>query len=66
MNNYRLCREKGLSEACVKLSALLGLWESAAELALEVDLSLAKSLADMPDDISLQRRLWLGVGKTMI
>lgn len=49
----------------MKLSALLGLWESAAELALEVDLSLAKSLADMPDDISLQRRLWLGIGKTV-
>lgn len=62
----RLCREKGLSEACVKLSALLGLWESAAELALEVDLSLAKSLADMPDDISLQRRLWLGVAEHVI
>ncbi|KAH9632081.1 hypothetical protein HF086_015285 [Spodoptera exigua] len=31
----RLCREKNLSEACVKLSALLGLWDSAVELALQ-------------------------------
>nr|QHN70697.1 deep orange [Limenitis arthemis astyanax] len=62
----RLCREKGLSEACVKLSALLGLWESAAELALEVDLTLAKSVADMPDDVSLQRRLWLGIAEHVI
>ncbi|XP_034830412.1 vacuolar protein sorting-associated protein 18 homolog isoform X2 [Maniola hyperantus] len=62
----RLCREKGLSEACVKLSTLLGLWESAAELALEVGLTLAKSVANLPDDESLQRRLWLGIAEHVI
>ncbi|XP_023944562.2 vacuolar protein sorting-associated protein 18 homolog isoform X2 [Bicyclus anynana] len=62
----RLCREKGLSEACVKLSALLGLWESAAELALEVNLSLAKEIANMPEDESVQRRLWLGIAEHVI
>lgn len=59
---FRLCREKNLSEACVNLFALLGLWESAAELALEVDLALAKSVANMPEDESLQRQLWLSIG----
>ncbi|XP_061377233.1 vacuolar protein sorting-associated protein 18 homolog [Danaus plexippus] len=62
----RLCREKNLTEACVKLSALLGLWESAAELALQVDTGLAKTVADMPDDVTLQRRLWLGVAEHVI
>lgn len=62
----RLCREKGLSEACVKLSALLGLWEAAAELALDVDIQLAKTVADLPDDENLQRRLWLGVAEHVI
>lgn len=47
----------------MKLSALLGLWEAAAELALDVDIQLAKTVADMPDDENLQRRLWLGVGE---
>ncbi|CAH0723145.1 unnamed protein product, partial [Brenthis ino] len=62
----RLCREKDLSEACVKLSALLGLWEAAAALALHVGLPLAKAVADMPDDVALQRRLWLGVAEHVI
>ncbi|XP_072931688.1 vacuolar protein sorting-associated protein 18 homolog isoform X2 [Epargyreus clarus] len=62
----RLCREKGLSEACVKLSTLLGLWETATELALDFDVSLAKDVASMPDDTRLQRRLWLGVAEHII
>lgn len=61
---FSLCRENGLSEACVTLSALLGLWESALELSLQVDVSLAKSVAAMPEDVSLQKRLWLGVGES--
>ncbi|XP_045497212.1 vacuolar protein sorting-associated protein 18 homolog [Colias croceus] len=62
----RLCRENGLSEACVTLSALLGLWEAALELALDVDVALAKSVAAMPDDVSTQKRLWLGVAEHII
>ncbi|XP_047507228.1 vacuolar protein sorting-associated protein 18 homolog isoform X1 [Pieris napi] len=62
----RLCRENGLSEACVTLSALLGLWEAALELSLQVDISLAKSVAAMPEDVSLQKRLWLSVAEHII
>ncbi|XP_038211746.1 vacuolar protein sorting-associated protein 18 homolog isoform X2 [Zerene cesonia] len=62
----RLCRENGLSEACVTLSALLGLWEAALELALSVDITLAKSVAAMPDDAGTQKRLWLGVAEHII
>ncbi|CAH0750606.1 unnamed protein product [Diatraea saccharalis] len=59
----RLCREKKLSSACVKLSALLELWEAAVELALQVDLALAKSVADMTRDAETQRSLWLYIGR---
>ncbi|CAK1547432.1 unnamed protein product [Leptosia nina] len=62
----RLCREKGVPEACVTLSALLGLWEAALELALQVDISLAKTVSAMPDDVALQKRLWLGVAEHVI
>ncbi|PZC82245.1 hypothetical protein B5X24_HaOG210801 [Helicoverpa armigera] len=62
----RLCREKNLSEACVKLSALLGLWDSAVELALQVSLTLAKSIADMPDQTELRRQLWLNIAESVI
>ncbi|XP_053608142.1 vacuolar protein sorting-associated protein 18 homolog isoform X2 [Plodia interpunctella] len=62
----RLCHEKDLPEACVKLSALLGLWEAAVSLALQVSLPLAKSIANMPDDVQLQRSLWLNIAENVI
>ncbi|XP_049869463.1 vacuolar protein sorting-associated protein 18 homolog [Pectinophora gossypiella] len=62
----RLCREKNVPEACVKLSALLGLWETAVELALTVDLALAKSVADLPDSVDMQRQLWLSIAEHVI
>ncbi|GBP56180.1 Vacuolar protein sorting-associated protein 18 homolog [Eumeta japonica] len=63
----RLCREKKLSEACVKLSALLGQWEAAVELALEVEISLAKTIARIPDDDpELQKKLWLKIAEHVI
>ncbi|XP_052749973.1 vacuolar protein sorting-associated protein 18 homolog isoform X2 [Galleria mellonella] len=62
----RLCREKNLSEACVKLSALLGLWESAVELALEVNLNLAKSIANLPEEVEMQRKMWLNIAEHVI
>ncbi|KAL4709069.1 hypothetical protein ACJJTC_013482 [Scirpophaga incertulas] len=62
----RLCREKELTEACVKLSALLGLWEAAVELALRVGLSLAKEVAGMPDESEQQRQMWLTIAEHVI
>lgn len=59
----RLCREKELIEACVQLSALLGLWESAVDLALKVNVDLAKQTANMPqNDNELRKKLWLKIG----
>ncbi|KAK7864534.1 hypothetical protein R5R35_007310 [Gryllus longicercus] len=64
----RLCRELGLAEACVRLSALLGLWEAAVELALPVSVDLAKRTAQMPpsDDTELRRKLWLKIAKHVV
>nr|CAD7410985.1 unnamed protein product [Timema cristinae] len=60
----RLCRELGLSEACVQLSALLGLWEVAVDLALTVNVDLAKQTANMPqNDTELRKKLWLKIVK---
>ncbi|XP_063229884.1 vacuolar protein sorting-associated protein 18 homolog isoform X2 [Bacillus rossius redtenbacheri] len=58
----RLCRERGLAQACVQLSALLGLWESAVDLALTVSVDLAKQTASMPqNDTELRKKLWLKI-----
>lgn len=60
----RLCQERNLTEACVQLSALLGLWESAVDLALTVDVKLAKQTANLPqNDPDLRKKLWLKIGK---
>jgi hypothetical protein len=59
----RLCRERNLIEACVQLSALLGLWEAAVDLALLVSVDLAKQTAAMPqNDTELRKKLWLKIG----
>lgn len=59
----RLCREKELLAACVQLSALLGLWESAVDLALKVSVDLAKQTANLPqNDNELRKKLWLKIG----
>jgi len=59
----RICREKSIAEACVQLSCLLGLWETAVDLALLVSLDLAKQTASQtPDDTELGKKLWLKIG----
>lgn len=57
-----MCREKELKKACVQLSSTLGLWESAVELALTVDVELAKTIANMLKDSQLKKKLWLKIG----
>lgn len=60
----RLCQEYNLTQACVQLSALLGLWESAVDLALTINVDLAKQYANMPpqNDFELRKKLWLKIG----
>lgn len=64
-----MCRENNLTAACVHLSGLLGLWESAVELALTTnDLNLAQQLADMPpdDEVELRKKLWLKIAQHVV
>jgi hypothetical protein len=65
----RLCQDNAdLKEACVQLSGLLGLWESAVDLALTINLKLAKQLADMPpeEDVELRKKLWLKIAQHVV
>ncbi|VEN49877.1 unnamed protein product [Callosobruchus maculatus] len=64
----RLCHEKNLTEACVQLSGLLGLWESAVDLAITVDLELAKKMANMSpeSDLELRKKLWLKIAQHVV
>lgn len=60
----RLCREHQLTEACVQLSIVLGLWEASVDLALTVSVDLAKTTASLPNnDMELSKKLWLKIGK---
>ncbi|CAG9766632.1 unnamed protein product [Ceutorhynchus assimilis] len=63
----RLCTEQNRTEACVQLFGLLKLWESAVDLALTVDLDLAKKMADMPEnDTELRKKLWLKIAQHVV
>lgn len=60
----RLCREHQLTNACVQLSIVLGLWEAAVDLALTVSVDLAKTTASLPIyDMELSKKLWLKIGE---
>ena len=45
----RLCSEHDLKAACVKIYAVMGLFEEAVELALQVDVDTAKMHANQCD-----------------
>ncbi|KAL2749921.1 vacuolar protein sorting-associated protein 18 isoform X1 [Vespula maculifrons] len=64
----RLCQEVGLTEACVQLSALLGLWTTAVDLALTIKVDLAKQIAAMPSerDDTLRKKLWLKIAEHVV
>lgn len=64
----RLCSEHNLTEACVRLSGLLGLWEEAVDLALKVDVELAKTMANMSpeNDEELRKKLWLKIAQHVV
>lgn len=64
----RLCKEKQLTEACVQLFGLLSLWEEAVDLALTINVDLAKHIANQPpqDDVELRKKLWLKIGNYVL
>ncbi|RWS10458.1 vacuolar protein sorting-associated protein 18-like protein [Dinothrombium tinctorium] len=63
----RICKEKGLQKACVILYTLMGLYEEAVDLALFVDIDLAKKTAEQSDlDDDLRKKLWLKIAKHVV
>ncbi|KAG5878017.1 hypothetical protein JTB14_025471 [Gonioctena quinquepunctata] len=64
----RICHENNQERACVQLYGLLGLWESAVDLALTEELELAKKMANMSpeDDLELRKKLWLKIAQYVV
>ncbi|XP_041365438.1 vacuolar protein sorting-associated protein 18 homolog isoform X2 [Gigantopelta aegis] len=64
----RLCAEFGHKRACVHVYSLMGLYEEAVDMALSVDVELAKQQADKPDqdDIELRKKLWLRIARHVV
>ncbi|XP_058847545.1 vacuolar protein sorting-associated protein 18 homolog [Acipenser ruthenus] len=63
----RLCAEHGHHKACVHVYKIMELYEEAVDLALQVDVDLAKSCADLPeDDEELRKKLWLKIARHVV
>ncbi|XP_048829852.1 vacuolar protein sorting-associated protein 18 homolog [Brienomyrus brachyistius] len=63
----RLCAEHGHHQACVLVYKIMELYEEAVDLALQVDVDLAKSCADLPeDDEELRKKLWLKIARHVV
>ncbi|XP_060604108.1 vacuolar protein sorting-associated protein 18 homolog isoform X2 [Ruditapes philippinarum] len=64
----RLCLEYGHKRECVHIYSLMNLYEEAVDLALTVDVELAKSEANKPDedDYELRKKLWLRIARHVV
>ncbi|XP_014671569.1 PREDICTED: vacuolar protein sorting-associated protein 18 homolog [Priapulus caudatus] len=63
----RLCTEHGHQRACVFIYTTMGLHEEAVDLALKVDVELAKVSADRPEaDEPLRKKLWLRIARCVV
>lgn len=63
----RLCSEHGYRQACVLVYRIMELYEEAVDLALQVDVDLAKLCADLPeDDEELRKKLWLKIARHVV
>ncbi|PWZ03605.1 hypothetical protein BCV70DRAFT_170440 [Testicularia cyperi] len=64
----RTCAANGQKEACVRIYAKMGLFESAVDLAIrEKEMELACSCADLVEsDRELRKKLWLKVAREVV
>ncbi|XP_077526342.1 vacuolar protein sorting-associated protein 18 dor [Haemaphysalis longicornis] len=63
----RVCSELGLTRACVHIYTTMELYEEAVDLALKVDIDLAKLNADKPDNNEeLRKKLWLKIAQHVV
>ncbi|KAI9005046.1 vacuolar protein sorting protein 18 [Hyaloraphidium curvatum] len=64
----RRCSQSNLTQACVFLYGLLGMYQDAVELALRKDeMALAQTYADRPEeDPELKKQLWMRIARHVI
>jgi len=62
----RLCHRSKLNTACVYIYSAMGLYEEAVELALSVDVDLAKLNADKAQDDDTRKRLWQRIARHVV
>ncbi|XP_077978049.1 vacuolar protein sorting-associated protein 18 homolog isoform X1 [Glandiceps talaboti] len=63
----RLCSEHDLKDACVHIYTTMELYEEAVDLALQVDVELAKANANRPEeDDELRKKLWLRIARHVV
>ncbi|PRP82641.1 hypothetical protein PROFUN_09752 [Planoprotostelium fungivorum] len=66
-NALRLCLKENKTKPCVLLYSAMGQYEEAVDLALEVDLNLAKENANKPEeDEGLRKKLWLKIARFVV
>jgi len=63
----RLCAKENRVQSCVFLYGAMGLYEEAVDLALTVDVELAKINAEKPlEDDALKKKLWLKIARHVV
>jgi len=62
----RVCTQHNQQAACVRIYSAMELYEEAVQLALQVDVELAKTNADRPKEAEVRKRLWLVIAKHTI
>jgi len=64
----RLCTKHNKDGACVLIYSKMGLYEEAVDLALKVDIELAKDNAGKPpeEDEELRKKLWLRIARHVV
>ena len=62
-----MCLEKKLHIPTIHLYTIMGLYEEAVALAIQIDLELAKKTANVPEnDEELRKKLWLRIAKHVV
>ncbi|XP_064478428.1 vacuolar protein sorting-associated protein 18 homolog [Ornithodoros turicata] len=63
----RICSELNLTEACVHIYTTMELYEEAVDLALKVDIGVAKTIASLPEvSEELRKKLWLKIAEHVV
>lgn len=62
----RLCTQNEKNRACIYIYSAMGLYQDAVEKALQVDVKIAKEMANMPADDEMRKKLWTLIAKHTI